>query len=272
MPLHIPKPTRFIQAGYKPVEGGFDKKEEEKQETSRERAARHRQERREELRYTASDEQRWARNRERVISERKKIEVPSFELDDALKNPELDGVKPLNIDPVSMVVETVVDLIDGAKEFVSNPSLGGVAAMAAIAIPGKVAEKVITRLPRSNGQWVGGFPGDGLWKSELDEVNQVTGGKPIPFKSGKPDFSEWSKGKVTFKNGELDGTDKDFSKVYNRLKISKGLTSQSKAKRLLKEKGLTPHHVSSTEIMLVPTQLHGNIPHVGSASEMRRLK
>ncbi|MGF1806123.1 peptidoglycan recognition protein family protein [Aliivibrio sifiae] len=70
MSRHIPKPTRFVQAGYKPVEGGFDKKEEENQETSRERTARHRQERREELRYTASDEQRWARNRERVITER----------------------------------------------------------------------------------------------------------------------------------------------------------------------------------------------------------
>ena len=75
MSRHIPKPTRFVQAGYKPVEGGFEKKEEENQETSRERAARHRQERREELRYTASDEQRWARNRERVIAERAAMEL-----------------------------------------------------------------------------------------------------------------------------------------------------------------------------------------------------
>ena len=141
MSINIPKPTRYVNAFYKPVEGGFDKKEDEKQETSRERAARHKRERREELTYDASDEARWARNRERVISERKKIEVPSFDLDDALKNPELDGVKSLNIDPVSMAVETVIDLIDGAKAFIANPSLGGVAAMATIAIPGKVADK-----------------------------------------------------------------------------------------------------------------------------------
>ncbi|MGF1805859.1 hypothetical protein L4C31_11480 [Aliivibrio sifiae] len=74
MPINIPKPTRFIQAGYKPVEGGFDKKEEAQQETSRERAAHHRQERREELKYDASDEARWARNRERVLAERKLVE------------------------------------------------------------------------------------------------------------------------------------------------------------------------------------------------------
>ncbi|GEK15843.1 hypothetical protein [Aliivibrio fischeri] len=67
MPLDILKPTRFIQAGYSPVDGGFDKKE--KQETSRERAARHSQERRDELTFTESDEQRWRKNRERVIAE-----------------------------------------------------------------------------------------------------------------------------------------------------------------------------------------------------------
>lgn len=45
---------------------------EERQETTRERAERHRQERRAELTYTAKDEKRWAENRERVIAEREK--------------------------------------------------------------------------------------------------------------------------------------------------------------------------------------------------------
>ncbi|HFI9381243.1 TPA: hypothetical protein ACGSTL_001398 [Vibrio parahaemolyticus] len=43
----------------------------ERQNTTRERAARQRRERQEELRYTASDEKRWAENRERVLAERK---------------------------------------------------------------------------------------------------------------------------------------------------------------------------------------------------------
>ena len=69
MSINIPKPTRYVNAFYKPVEGGFDKKEEEIQETAIERAARHRQERREELTYDASDEARWARNRAGVSAD-----------------------------------------------------------------------------------------------------------------------------------------------------------------------------------------------------------
>ncbi|WP_236800102.1 DUF3289 family protein [Aliivibrio fischeri] len=68
MPLNIPKPTRFVQAGYKPVEGGFEKKEE-REETIRERAARQSQERREYLTFTASDYERWERNRKRVAAQ-----------------------------------------------------------------------------------------------------------------------------------------------------------------------------------------------------------
>jgi hypothetical protein len=44
-----------------------------------------------------------------------------------------------------MAVETVIDLIDDGKDFIANPSLGGVAAMAVTAIPGKVADNVIPK-------------------------------------------------------------------------------------------------------------------------------
>ena len=47
---------------------------EERQETTRERAARQRWERQEELRSTANDEKRWAENRERVLAERKAVQ------------------------------------------------------------------------------------------------------------------------------------------------------------------------------------------------------
>ncbi|GLT19922.1 hypothetical protein GCM10007938_37050 [Vibrio zhanjiangensis] len=47
---------------------------EERQETTRERAERQRQERRAELTYTAKDQKRWAENRERVLAERKLAE------------------------------------------------------------------------------------------------------------------------------------------------------------------------------------------------------
>ncbi|EHK9576011.1 cell envelope integrity protein TolA [Vibrio parahaemolyticus] len=47
---------------------------EERQETTRERAARQGRERQEELRSTASEEKRWAENRERVLAERKAVQ------------------------------------------------------------------------------------------------------------------------------------------------------------------------------------------------------
>ncbi|MCG6463116.1 hypothetical protein K6U44_22175 [Vibrio parahaemolyticus] len=47
---------------------------EERQETTRERAARQGRERQEELRSTASDEKRWAENKERVLAERKAVQ------------------------------------------------------------------------------------------------------------------------------------------------------------------------------------------------------
>lgn len=38
---------------------------------------------------------------------------------------------------------------------------------------------------------------------------------------------------------------------------------------MLKDIGVTPHHKSPTKIELIPSGLHGNIPHIGSAAEMR---
>ncbi|WP_321572979.1 RHS repeat-associated core domain-containing protein [Hafnia alvei] len=126
-----------------------------------------------------------------------------------------------------------------------------------------------TRLPRSNGHWEG-EPGNGDWYSDLPEVNEITGGKPIPFKDGRPDFSEWSEGQIEFESGVLNGSDNDFDEVYKYLQKIKGLNNKTAAKALLNIKDLTPHHLSNTVIQLIPTKLHGKIPHIGSASDMRR--
>lgn len=58
---------------------------EERQETTRERAARQRRERQEELRYTASDEKRWKENRERVLRDRQ--EAGLGQISQGLKTP-----------------------------------------------------------------------------------------------------------------------------------------------------------------------------------------
>ncbi len=70
-----------------------------------------------------------------------------------------------------------------------------------------------TRLPRTSGHWEG-KPGDGYWHSDLEEVNEITGGKPIEFRNGRPIFTPWSKGRIRFEPGELDGSRSDFKAVY----------------------------------------------------------
>ncbi|CAM2163445.1 Rhs family protein [Burkholderia latens] len=126
------------------------------------------------------------------------------------------------------------------------------------------------RLPRSNGRW-DGEPGNSNWYSDNAKVNAVTGGDPIPFQGGRPDFSAWSKGKLTFEEGVLNGTRGDFPAVYAELGRIKGISANA-AKNLLKEKGLTPHHLSTTEIQFIPSDLHGNVPHTGSAADMRKAR
>ncbi|EAM3651010.1 hypothetical protein F0X69_22990 [Salmonella enterica] len=124
-----------------------------------------------------------------------------------------------------------------------------------------------SRLPRSNGYW-DGSPGESNWHSNNPSVNAITGGEPISFSGGRPDFSPWSKGSITFNEGVLNGSQNDFTEVYKSIAKEMNITPTA-AKNLLSEKGLTPHHLSVTEIILVPSDLHGNVPHIGSASDMR---
>ena len=125
------------------------------------------------------------------------------------------------------------------------------------------------RLPRKDGEWTEGVPGDGLWKSNNPDVNKITGGEAIPFKDGRPDFSKWSEGSVKVKG--MDGTKSDFSKIYEQLSEDLNLPNKTAAQAWLSENKLTPHHLDSETIQLIPTDLHGNIPHIGSASDMRNL-
>ncbi|MCA7979397.1 HNH endonuclease [Burkholderia cepacia] len=83
--------------------------------------------------------------------------------------------------------------------------------------------------------------------------------------------SAWSKGKLTFEKDVLNGTRADFPTVYTELGRIKGISANA-AKNLLKEKGLTLHHLSTTEIQFIPSDLHGNVPHTGSAADMRKAR
>jgi len=125
-----------------------------------------------------------------------------------------------------------------------------------------------TRLPRNNGHWKG-EPGNGKWYSDKLEVKNITNGEGVEFTNGRPNFTPWSKGSIKFKKDMLDGSKNDFNLVYEKIMQLKGFKSMNQAKVWLKEKGLTPHHKSTTDIELIPIDLHGNIPHIGSASDLR---
>ncbi|EHR5480226.1 hypothetical protein KUL98_004910 [Vibrio parahaemolyticus] len=138
------KITTSSGGGYKPLHDVELSKPQVREETVRERAERQRRERRAELTYTAEDYARWDRNRERVLAERK-TEIPKFDLDEVLANPELDAIKPVNIDPASMLADDIESLTKEGKEFINNPTLAGAASMAVMAIPGKYADKVFEK-------------------------------------------------------------------------------------------------------------------------------
>ncbi|EHV5549741.1 hypothetical protein K0W38_000888 [Vibrio vulnificus] len=93
---------------------------EERQETTRERAARQRRERQEELRYTASDEKRWAENRERVLAERKPAQQAydltkeewNKDLQDQAKEYQWDTSQQENVSIAVLTVEEANEYLD----------------------------------------------------------------------------------------------------------------------------------------------------------------
>lgn len=52
-----------------------------------------------------------------------KVEVPEFDLDEVLANPELGAIRAVNIDPASMLVDDMVSLSEEGQEFINNPTL-----------------------------------------------------------------------------------------------------------------------------------------------------
>ncbi|MER2499079.1 polymorphic toxin type 15 domain-containing protein, partial [Vibrio neptunius] len=83
----------------------------------------------------------------RVYSESTRKALSGPTLEDIAADPSLQGIQPVNIDPVSMAVEGIVDMLDAGKSFTNNPTLGGVASIAVSAVPGRYAEKIVDELP-----------------------------------------------------------------------------------------------------------------------------
>ena len=92
----------------------------ERPKTTRERAAHQRRERQEELRYTASDEKRWAENRERVLAERKPAQQAydltkeewNKDLQDQAKEYQWDTSQQENVSIAVLTVEEANEYLD----------------------------------------------------------------------------------------------------------------------------------------------------------------
>lgn len=132
------------------------------------------------------------------------------------------------------------------------------------------------QLPVSKGRWVDpDNPGNSGWVSEKPAVNTITGGEPVPFKDGFVDFSKWSRGHVTLETvtgintKDFPEADRLFAQQQGWLKRN-GEPNAAEAERYRVNNKLTWHHVpNSNRLELIPRELHGNVPHTGSASQNR---
>jgi hypothetical protein len=115
-------------------------------------------------------------------------------------------------------------------------------------------------------------PGDSGWVSTKPTVIAITGGVPVQFKNGFPNFEPWSQGKFNFPN--LTGHNSiDFPLAYEKIAQKERLSNNSAAQRWLKQQGLTLHHnPNGVSLDLIPSNLHNTakgIPHAGGGTILR---
>jgi HNH/ENDO VII superfamily nuclease len=130
------------------------------------------------------------------------------------------------------------------------------------------------RLPASSGHWIG-TPGNGTWipTKPLVLENGIKIDR-VPYRDGMPVFDKWSKGEVTI---AITGQNR-FDRVQairawyangggklpdGYVFHHDGLTTQS-----IKYKG---KDIFVGQMQLVPEDLNGKIPHIGSSSVARRV-
>lgn len=144
-----------------------------------------------------------------------------------------------------------------------------------------------SRLPRNGGEWLeepgnsewnpdsklvpgdrnGTNPDGKSWKELKEEFKFDT----IPFKDGKPDFSEVARGRVEIDEFS-DNRRKNFVQADEKLAEQKGCYPEE-VKQWRKENKYTWHEEADCRTMLkVPSEVHGNIPHDGGISEIKNKK
>ena len=131
------------------------------------------------------------------------------------------------------------------------------------------------RLPK-NGTWEG-TPGHSNFKPTNPAELGLKPGEVVPFRNGRPDFSNWSKGNFASKEALIGEWNADAPKMIKALAEQKGWTQQQVKDWLTKER-LSLHHSGGNNFQLIPWELHGNpsavppingIRHMGSAFDLR---
>jgi len=126
------------------------------------------------------------------------------------------------------------------------------------------------RIPK-NGNW-SGQEGHSYFIPDDPAALGIKPGEVIPFRQGRPDFSQWTRNlkgelapKTTFTSKvDLTGTEEDFPRMwqaladqYNAANPGAGWTA-SRARNWLSQNRLSPHHSGGNEFQLIPCELHGN--------------
>jgi hypothetical protein len=123
---------------------------------------------------------------------------------------------------------------------------------------------------RGNGPW--NPDKSGMDSDKVKEIESVTQGKPINFKDGYPDFSEYAyqakgvdgkaiNGEVEIELSKAGNREQDFARA--RVAMAEKLGSE----KFKETRDWTWHHVEDgTTMQLVPTELHNNVPHTGGVS------
>ena len=144
--------------------------------------------------------------------------------------------------------------------------------------------KISSMLPENGGTWSGEkgnsewtpddnvIPGDRrgtnpdgkTWK----ELKKEYGFDSIPFKDGEPDFSKIANGEVQIDNFSESRT-KNFAQADIQLAKERGVSPQEIKKWRLENKYTWHEWKDCKTMQLVPTEVHGNIPHSGGIAETK---
>jgi hypothetical protein len=143
------------------------------------------------------------------------------------------------------------------------------------------------RMPLTRGNWeaevsVDASRGNTGWYSDRPMVNAITGGEPVQYEAGYPDFSPYAKAEVEIEMTGNNNIDRAAANEAYAIQQAVGQPGNylnddfspntKAAQQFMNENELLWHHKENGMTMqAVPRELHGNMPHTGGASGARAL-